>query len=191
MYTGAACTRLRAHVSRVPAHPLRTCTHGRRPAQRTVTLVFSPKHLFWPESRAQAVCRPLSSPCAPSGWPPPPASRVLESFRTRTSADLASGFLCSGHSESGIPCASCRWGEGSPKDAPHPNLVQTTLFAAPAGRQVLSWDGSRDDGSSKHPPPLGAAWAAPTPAGCRLGRLAGRPRCCDALLTPSYPFGGN
>lgn len=67
---GCACTRLCAHVSRVPAPPLHICTRGRRPAPRAATLVPC-----CTESQAQAVRRPLSPPCPPPGRPPPPAAR--------------------------------------------------------------------------------------------------------------------
>lgn len=64
------CTRLCAHVSRVPAPPLHTCTHGSRPAPRRATLVPCSA-----ESRAQAVRRSSSPSCPPPGRPPPPAAR--------------------------------------------------------------------------------------------------------------------
>lgn len=67
---GCVCIRLCAHISRLPAPPSHTCTHGRRPAPRTATLVACAT-----ESRPQAVGRPLSPPCLPPGRPPPPAAR--------------------------------------------------------------------------------------------------------------------
>lgn len=94
---GCVCTRFCAHVSRVPALPLQTCTHGSRPAPRRATLVPCSA-----ESRAQAVRLPAGLLLPQPG--------VLESFPTWPSADLSSGFLYSGLSESAVPSPTCKCG---------------------------------------------------------------------------------
>ena len=125
---GCVCTRFCAHVSRVPALPLHTCTHGSRPAPRRATLAPCSA-----ESRAQAVPAaswPASSSCSLGSWslsPPGLQQTSAPVFSTRGSQSLQPRLQLA---------------NAEPKESPS-DLEWTPLFGAPMGRQVPSGAGQR------------------------------------------------